>query len=227
MTLNTYDEGSGTGSKTWLYGDHLGSIIATANSVGTSTATYTYGPYGEPNVTTGIRFRYTDQQWLSELGLYCYKARFYSPSLGRFLQTDPVGYGSDLNLYAYVGNDPVNQTDPSGLFFLQVVGGAVNAGIGAVASFALGEDITLRNLAVDFAVGAASSGAVVAGRLATLTQITNTGFGKAVTAGGAEVYKGMADGNSTTDITVRTVGAAILNSTNAVGSVGALRRNRA
>ena len=123
-------EGSGTGSKTWLYADHQGSIAATANSAGTSTATYSYGPYGEPNATSGIRFRYTGQFWLSEIGLYYYKARFYSPVLGRFLQTDPVGYQSDLNLYAYVGNDPVNGKDPNGdipLFFaLPGVGGLIN-----------------------------------------------------------------------------------------------------
>jgi RHS repeat-associated protein len=49
------------------------------------------------------------------LGLYYYKARMYSPTMGRFLQTDPVGYKDDLNWYAYVGNNPVNLTDPSGL----------------------------------------------------------------------------------------------------------------
>ena len=89
--------------------------MATANTTGASTATYNYGPYGEPNTTTGIRFRYTGQQLIGELGLYYYKARFYSPALGRFLQTDPIGYKDDQNLYAYVGSNAVNRTDPSGL----------------------------------------------------------------------------------------------------------------
>lgn len=78
-------EGAGTGNKSWLYADHQGSIVAVANSNSTSTSAYRYGPYGEPDKTTGVRFRYTGQQLLGALNLYYYKARFYSPNLGRFL----------------------------------------------------------------------------------------------------------------------------------------------
>jgi RHS repeat-associated protein len=61
------------------------------------------------------RFLYTGQRYFGGVGLYYYKARFYDPKLGRFLQPDPIGYGDGMNMYAYVGGDPVNGTDPSGL----------------------------------------------------------------------------------------------------------------
>lgn len=106
--------GAGTAAKTWLYADALGSIVAEADGTGTAGATYAYGPFGEPSAASGNRFGYTGQFYLGDLGLSYYKARFYSPSLGRFLQTDPVGTVDGLNQYAYVGNNPVNRTDPSG-----------------------------------------------------------------------------------------------------------------
>jgi RHS repeat-associated protein len=108
-------EGSGTTDRRFMSADERGSVIATTNSSGALLTINRYDEYGKPQSTNSGRFQYTGQKWIGELGLYDYKARDYLPHLGIFAQTDPIGYGASANLYAYVGADPVNLTDPGGL----------------------------------------------------------------------------------------------------------------
>jgi RHS repeat-associated protein len=70
----------------------------------------------ETNSAAGDRYKYTGREAETDLGLYYYRARFYDPTLGRFISQDPLGFaGGDINLYRYLVNNPLTATDPFGL----------------------------------------------------------------------------------------------------------------
>lgn len=98
--------------------DALGSTFALGDSSGTMESWYTYdvfGRTGADGASSSNASQYTGRE-NDGTGLYYYRNRYYSPGLQRFISQDPLGFGGgDVNLYAYVGNDPVNNTDPSGL----------------------------------------------------------------------------------------------------------------
>jgi RHS repeat-associated protein len=108
-------EGSGTTSRRFLSADERGSIISATDSSGSLIAINTYDEYGIPGSANSGRFGFTGQAWLSEVGMQYSRARIYSPTLGRFIEPDPIGYGDGPNWYAYTHSDPVNGVDPLGL----------------------------------------------------------------------------------------------------------------
>ena len=100
--------------------DHQGSVRLVTDAAGFVVNGYEYDSYGNFEVVTeGVPnpYTYTGREQDPESGLYYYRARYYDPTTGRFINEDPISYaGLDLNLYRYVSNNPVNGTDPGGLW---------------------------------------------------------------------------------------------------------------
>lgn len=109
-------EGAGTRA---LLTDALGSTVALVDGSGALQTQYTYEPFGATS-TTGAASANPTQYTGREndgTGLYYYRARYYDPRLQRFVSEDPIGFGGgDVNLHAYVGNNPTGYRDPSGHF---------------------------------------------------------------------------------------------------------------
>lgn len=120
-----------TGAYSYLT-DALGSTMALTNSTGAVQTTYSYGAFGVLSATgsNSNDYTYTGRE-ADGLGIDYFRARYYNPNIGRFINEDPLGLGAGPNLYSYTGGDPINFADPTGLKTLQV-------GIGGTGVFGTG-----------------------------------------------------------------------------------------
>ncbi|MGC2526499.1 MAG: RHS repeat-associated core domain-containing protein [Candidatus Acidiferrum sp.] len=98
--------------------DGLGSITSLGSGAGSRAQTYTFDSFGKQTASSGSLtnpFQYTTRESDPETGLYYYRSRFYDQSAGRFLSEDPIKFGGGAKFYRFVGNDPIDSTDPCGL----------------------------------------------------------------------------------------------------------------
>jgi len=106
--------------------EQLGSVVALTDESGNVIERYKYNVFGKPQipdasggtVTTsaiGNPYMFTSRRYDPETTLYYYRARMYNPYIGRFMQTDPIGYGDGINWYAYCGNNSITFSDPFGM----------------------------------------------------------------------------------------------------------------
>lgn len=127
-----------TGNVNFRHYERLGSLVALSGGpLGAGSfisgwdAEPDYGGTGE--FLGGVTFSYAGYYFDQETGLYHTARRYYAPSIGRFLSPDPIRQHGGANIYAYVGDDPLNATDPSGLCFEDA---CVVEGVGAGAVYA-------------------------------------------------------------------------------------------
>lgn len=103
----------------YYFRDALGSVNFVTDQNGTAVAEYSYDSFGTPTKTRlGSQpqpFSYTGREYDTDAALYYYRARYYDPTVGRFIQKDPIGLAGGINLYPYVQNNPINFIDPTGL----------------------------------------------------------------------------------------------------------------
>jgi RHS repeat-associated protein len=111
------------GGATYFYvADRLGSIIGLTDGGSNLVTSYRYDPWGTVIATGGGNpnlanpFRFTGREWDAESGLYYYRARYYDPEVGRFISADPLPRSDGNKGYIYAENNPVNFSDPLGLF---------------------------------------------------------------------------------------------------------------
>ena len=119
-----------SGGVRWLLTDHLGTTRDIVGHAGALLNHIKYDSFGnivsQSNAADSTRYLFTGREYEAELasdsgGFYYYRARFYDPSIGKFIQRDPLGFADGTNYYEYVGSNPIGFTDPTGQFLLPIV----------------------------------------------------------------------------------------------------------
>lgn len=141
--------------------DGLGSVTSLTNSSGTLSLSYTYDSFGKITASSGSvanPFRYTGRDFDSETGLYYYRARYYDPTTGRFLNEDPIQFRAGVNFYVFVFNRPTRLRDPKGKEVVGAVIGGVLGGIYGGIGAAVDPNATWQDILAGMGAGALTGG---------------------------------------------------------------------
>ncbi|MEX2580446.1 MAG: RHS repeat-associated core domain-containing protein [Verrucomicrobiales bacterium] len=120
---------AGVSEKRWFTRDHLGSVREVVDETGAVKARYDYDPWGRRTKLEGTEeaeFGFTGHFYDAVADLHLTLFRAYDADLGRWLSADPIGEEGGMNLYGYVGNDPLNSTDSLGLYSINADGSVNN-----------------------------------------------------------------------------------------------------
>ena len=130
----------GTTNTYYALKDHLGSVLALTDNAGNIVESYRYDAWGRTTVygangsaltasAVGNRYCWQGREYFWKTGLYYFRARWADPVTGRWLSPDPIGIAGGLNMYAMMGNNPVNFADPQGTDIYFSSGGGKHASI--------------------------------------------------------------------------------------------------
>jgi RHS repeat-associated protein len=145
--LARYRHGTGSpymvNGASFYHADGNGNVTYLANGTGSADAAYRYDPFarwlaGTGPYATANGMRFSSKPWIAHNGsntdgLYYYGYRFYDPNLQRWPNRDPIGERYGLNLYGFVGNNPINRIDPLGLWWWD--GDYIEWGVGGLLGF--------------------------------------------------------------------------------------------
>ena len=181
-----------------LQGDVTNVLDASGNTV----ASYTYNAWGKVLTSSGSMasinpIRYRGYYFDTETGLYYLKSRYYDPQLARFVNADRIldnRYVNTLNLFAYCGNNPVNNEDPNGQLFGTICGGIIGGIIGGIGG-AISAAVKGKSILAGAVTGAAT-GAVIGAACGFIADTFGTGA-IALAAGAAVCGIAAAAGNAT------------------------------
>lgn len=223
----TESQGNNTTSKIQYYlKDHLGSVTGFTDEAGALIEEYSYDAWGKRrnidwtianNISPTHERGFTNHEHYDIFDIIDMNGRIYDPTLGRFLQPDPFiqdpYYLQSYNRYAYVLNNPLSLSDPTGYNWFSDIWGGITGAIGSVVNFVIDNWKPIVTIAIGVAIAAYTGGVGVASWQAAFASGTAAGFGSSIAGT-------LLNGGSLTDALKSGIRSAIIGGITAVLTYG-------